>query len=143
MKLLYDIALSHLGIPYVWGGKNPLVGLDCSGLVHCILSSVGMGPESPTSADAMYRYWLTKGAEKNEPQLGALAFYGTESHVHHVAFCLDSARMIEAAHGDETCNSKAVAALKGAYVKVSPIHRLLDCLSILTPDYSVVGLSRD
>lgn len=140
MDLLYDIALSFLNIPYVWGGKNPVQGLDCSGLTQCILSSVGLGPIGITTAQGIHDYFLKQGGVRSDPKLGSLAFFGDIQRIHHVGFCLDSLRMIESAHGDQTITNKAVAALKGAYVKVSPINRLPDLFAIIMPDYRPVGL---
>jgi cell wall-associated NlpC family hydrolase len=139
VELLREVALSFLGVHYQWGGKNPLIGLDCSGLTQCILSSVGLGPSGVMTADSQYRYWLVHGV-KAPPSLGALTFYGDDKHIHHIGFCLDSVRMVEAAHGGKDVSSRAVAALKGAYVKVSPITRPGKPLAVLMPDYASVGL---
>lgn len=35
-------ARKYLGIPYVWGGTNPKVGLDCSGLVQLVYKKLGI-----------------------------------------------------------------------------------------------------
>lgn len=57
-------AKKYLGVPYVWGGTNPDVGLDCSGLVQLVFKDLGVkvprvtydqlktGTEIPTLAEA-------------------------------------------------------------------------------------------
>ncbi|MBE1514459.1 C40 family peptidase [Nesterenkonia halotolerans] len=57
-------AKKYLGIPYVWGGTDPDVGLDCSGLVQLVFKDLGVkvprvtydqlktGTEIPTLAEA-------------------------------------------------------------------------------------------
>lgn len=138
MKLLYDYAMTLNGVPYLWGGKNPLTGLDCSGCVNVILSSIGLDIPGVESAEQLFRYWVNR-AKVCDPQLGALIFFGNGQKIHHVAFGLDAFRMLEAAHGDRVCTTKSASALKGAYVKVSPVGRLLDRFLCLLPDYGTVG----
>lgn len=41
-KILVDAAYSQLGLPYVWGGKEPGVGMDCSGLVSWCYDQIGI-----------------------------------------------------------------------------------------------------
>lgn len=141
MQLLYDIAMGLVNgnVPYIWGGKCPLVGLDCSGLNQYILSSVGLGPDRTLTADGQYRYWLQEGV-KVEPQLGALAFFGTPEKISHTAFCVDARRMVEASGGSEHCTNRQVAALIGAYVRVSAISRRHDLVACLLPNYETIGL---
>ncbi|MBE1524638.1 cell wall-associated NlpC family hydrolase [Nesterenkonia lutea] len=57
-------AKKYLGVPYVWGGTDPDVGLDCSGLVQLVFKDLGVkvprvtydqlktGTEIPTLAEA-------------------------------------------------------------------------------------------
>jgi len=35
-------AKKYLGVPYVWGGTDPQVGLDCSGLVQLVFKDLGV-----------------------------------------------------------------------------------------------------
>lgn len=45
-----DAAISQLGVPYVWGGSTPGVGLDCSGLTQWCYAQAGIA--IPRTADA-------------------------------------------------------------------------------------------
>jgi cell wall-associated NlpC family hydrolase len=71
-----SIAMSYLGVPYVWGGASPS-GFDCSGLVMYAYAQVGIS--LPHSSYAM----ANMGSYVPEDQLqpGDLVFFDADGHV--------------------------------------------------------------
>lgn len=83
------------GWEYVWGGKSPSVGFDCSGLVAWGLKQVGIDLPSPASN----QYRLTVPIDASEAQPGDLIFfrgtYGGPNHISHVGFYIDENTMYD------------------------------------------------
>jgi cell wall-associated NlpC family hydrolase len=120
MDIVYDFALAHCGVNYLWGGKNPLVGFDCSGFVNWILHGFHLDVRE-ANALALYEHFsLPDNHCSVAPELGALAFYGKP--VDHVVLCLSALRAIGAEGGDHTVISKEVAATRGACVRLTPLY---------------------
>ncbi len=119
--MLYEYALRFVGVPYRWGGQNPLVGFDCSGLVRHLLHSQGVSTDSPGTAQALHTQFQTLPCPR--PTLGALVFY-CDAHgvVDHVALCLTEHLQLEAAGGDHTTTSLQRAIEQDAFVRVTPIR---------------------
>jgi Transglycosylase SLT domain/NlpC/P60 family len=87
-----DVARRYLGVPYVFGGSNPAIGLDCSGLVQLVYKNLGydvprVSYEQATTGSAV------KGGLVNARPGDVLAF---GSPVHHVAIYVGGGKMIEA-----------------------------------------------
>ena len=137
MDLLINVALQHLNIPYIWGGKCPLVGLDCSGLVQVILRAAGIDPPLDQNSQAYYNHFVSlPGTKAGEYGPGALVFYGKNVRsITHIAWCLSEHQMIEAGGGDSTTRTLQDAKIKDAYVKVMPIQRRKDLVAVLMPEY--------
>lgn len=135
MDILIKYALSWLGIPYIWGGQSRS-GVDCSGLVQCILQSVGASPTNDYSAHGLYLYFLAHGHQLTEPVAGAICFYGTEDRMIHVAFCVDDWRIIEAGSGNSKIKSVEDAKAANAFVRIRPVAYRKDLYAILMPRYS-------
>lgn len=135
MKTLVDYAMCFIGIPYHWGGKNPVSGFDCSGLVEELLKSVGMElPEM--NAQNIYNHFQQLKAHSNVFCPGALAFFGKSlNEITHIAFLIDGTRMIEAGGGTSTTLTTQDAAAKGAFVRIRSIHHRKDLVGTLLPEY--------
>lgn len=134
-KLLHLILGHELGKPYIWGGKNPITSWDCSGLTEYWLESVGFEMPGESNAQTLYNLFLSQGVTSGA-QAGALVFFGQHSKaITHVAVLINPILMIEAGHGDSSCTTTAIAAHKGAYVRVRPYTRRSDLVGILMPAY--------
>lgn len=129
--VLYDYALKHVGIPYKWGGNNPLTGFDCSGLVIDILQAAGVMRNVDMTAAELMEHFKSKIPEAD---FGALVFFGAGT-ASHVGFALNKTLMLEAGGGDHTVTSRSVAEEKGACVRIRPIARRNDLLAICWPPY--------
>ena len=70
------IAMSYLGVPYVWGGASPS-GFDCSGFVMYVYGQVGVS--LPHNAAAQYGYGSPVSRSELAP--GDLVFFDGLGHV--------------------------------------------------------------
>lgn len=86
-------ALSQLGKPYAFGGRDPHSGFDCAGLVYWCYSQHGCA--LPVSAHLQYR--LGVPVPRNEIRPGDLVFFDTASGVAkpaHVGIMVNHERFI-------------------------------------------------
>jgi cell wall-associated NlpC family hydrolase len=131
-------AFSFIGVHYHYGGSSPMSGLDCSGFALLPLKAAGfVSYNVDLSAQDLYDLLKSPGLGSPliTPQGGALSFYGTPKNIHHVGFVVNETMMLEAAGGDETTISKEEALLRGAFVKLMPIHYRKDFLTVIMPNY--------
>lgn len=133
LELLKSQALSMLNIPYKWGGKTPMGGLDCSGLVSILLKSAGLiKPNEELNAQGLYDKFID--LHTSSPRLGSLCFYGNGiSSVKHVVFCLDDHTAVGADNGGSTVDTLAEAIANQAFVKLLPINYRTDIVGIIFP----------
>jgi cell wall-associated NlpC family hydrolase len=73
--VLVQTARGYLGVPYVFGGVNPAIGLDCSGLVQLVYRQVGLS----LPRTAQQQYDATARVGRDELQPGDLVFFARTS----------------------------------------------------------------
>jgi cell wall-associated NlpC family hydrolase len=71
-----SVAMSFLGVPYVWGGASPS-GFDCSGLV--MYSFAQLGVSLPHSSYAQWNYGVSVPYDQLQP--GDIVFFDSLGHV--------------------------------------------------------------
>ena len=83
---IVQAAYSQLGVPYVWGGETPGVGLDCSGLTMYCYSTVGIS--IPHYTEDQYAMGTPKLLSEAQPgdilyKPGHVAIYvGGDQYIH-------------------------------------------------------------
>jgi cell wall-associated NlpC family hydrolase len=134
--LLPQLAMEFVNIPYIYGGKCALTGLDCSGLVCELLGAIGLIPRNAEfNAQGIYDHFKDISTY-GEIAVGSLAFYGkSTSDIHHIGLLLDINFMIEAGHGDSTTTTLDAAKKKDAKSRVSRWNFRKDLVNILRPHY--------
>ncbi len=66
-----EVARGYLGVPYVFGGTDPVVGLDCSGLVQLVFWRLGV--QLPRTAQQQWQATTRLGQADLQP--GDLVFF--------------------------------------------------------------------
>lgn len=125
-----QIAWSHMGRPYIWGGDDAVVGFDCSGFAQEPLRSVGILPRKiDYSADGLLTVAfkdVPRVKEQYRLREGMLVFWakpdGTMRHVEMVWQALtDRVLVIGAAGGGSNTKTAADAARDNAFVRVDKL----------------------
>jgi glucan-binding YG repeat protein len=89
-----EIALSYVGVPYVYGGSTPS-GFDCSGLVNYTYKQAGL--TLPRTSGDLYNQGTP--VSKSELKTGDLVFFATSgtSRVSHVGIYLNNNQFVHSA----------------------------------------------
>ena len=121
-----DYAKSFIGVPYIYGGNNPIVGMDCSGLVCECLKAVGiLSSHSDFTAQGLYEHFVNIGyPEFAKSDADFILFFGSSrSKISHVAIGIDDKLMIESGGGDSLTTTIEAAKKLNAFVRIRPIRK--------------------
>ena len=119
------VAERQLGLPYIWGGDDPIKGWDCSGLVVECGLSVGLFPAGfDSTAAGVYALGARMGGIVGPPgKRGDLMFFSRANdyrRIHHVGILIGNGLLIEAGGGRSNTTDSTVAAQQNAYVRIRP-----------------------
>lgn len=130
------VAHSMLNTPYLWGGNSPLIGVDCSGFIQTVLSSVGIDPPGDQTSQALYNH-LSKKGWPSQLAKGSVLFFGkNRQEITHVSMAYNEKLMIESSGGDSKTKTLQDAIDKDARVKINPINRRSDLVAVLKPQFN-------
>jgi cell wall-associated NlpC family hydrolase len=132
-NLIRDYIMSFVGIPYRWGGDDPMGGYDCSGFVQEILAAFGKDPPGDQTADSLYRHFLKHGDLKSYCNIGYLLFYGSAQRITHTGIGVTTGLMAEAGGGDSRTLSVKDASARNAFVRIRPYRRRPDLIAVIDP----------
>lgn len=137
-RILYQYALGFVGTPYIWGGNNPLTGMDCSGFVIEVLKAGGVLPRKyDATSQQLYDFLKPLSRELIEPQEGAILFFGdNNTTIRHVSLGLCHTKMIEAAGGDSSTKTIEDAKRQNAFIMINQIKYRSNLCGVLLPKWN-------
>jgi cell wall-associated NlpC family hydrolase len=94
-------ARKYLGIPYVWGGTNPDVGLDCSGLTQLVYKNLGYDIPRVSYEQATAGRRVDSLADARPGDLVFYDYSSSRDGIDHVGIYIGDGRMIAAPKAGE------------------------------------------
>lgn len=141
MRLSLLLALECLNVPYIWGGNNPLTGLDCSGFFQWILKKMGKLDENRDfTAQNIHDELVKSCAISVRPKADCALFFGNNlTEITHCALAVNEEWMIEAAHGSSHMVLPQQAVDKFARVEFNRINRRRDLVSCIWLNSDIIN----
>ena len=94
-------AQRYLGVPYAWGGTDPSVGLDCSGLVQRVYGDLGIDLPRTSSQQATAGRPVASLAEARPGDLVFFDHSPSRPGIDHVGIYVGDGKMIAAPQAGE------------------------------------------
>jgi cell wall-associated NlpC family hydrolase len=111
------IALSYLRAPYLFGSKDPIKGIDCSGMVELVLRKLNILPKDKGHFNSQMIFeYLSKNANFMSygiPSQDCILFFReSDGNIHHIALAINERLMIEATGLNDICEINRIDRLK-------------------------------
>lgn len=138
-ELFQQFLLTYLHKPYIWGGDDPIKGLDCSGFAQEVLAPLGLDPAGDQTAQGLFNHFSKVGNAQIKQlnysgYTGSLVFYGKSiAEISHVAVMLTPTVIIEAGGGGSRTNSEQDAINQNAYIRLRPFGQRKDIVAVVKP----------
>lgn len=100
---LVEFALQYVGYNYIWGGKDPSTGFDCSGFVWYVYTHNGYEDIGRTATD-QWHYEDSQEVFREELLPGDLLFFsetGSLDNITHVGIYIGGGEFVHAANSRE------------------------------------------
>ncbi len=108
-------ARKYLGVPYKYGGTNPAVGLDCSGLLQLVFKQHGISLPRTAAAQAAAGTPVSKA---NARAGDLVAFRDASGYVDHIGLYLGNGRMLAAPKPGDVVKEQNVYERRTFYVRL-------------------------
>lgn len=127
-----DYLQRFIGLPYIWGGDDPISGFDCSGLIVEVLQSVGLLNHGTDYSAAMLYKKFEDGAV-TQGYGGCLVFWYRDEEIIHVEMMIDDFHTVGASGGGSTTTTIGEAIRANAFIKMRPLSYRGPCYLISDP----------
>lgn len=139
-RIATRMAICYLGLPYLWGGDDPVSGFDCSGLCIELCKAVDLLPRSGDwTAAGLWKHFADNhgcAVMRNQITEGCLVFWHSSTdakRIVHVEYALNEELCIGASGGGSATTDRAAAIRQNAYIKIRPISSRAHLYGVVDP----------